>query len=123
MSDLVDLTIAELRANHDRLAAFVASLDEDQLKSPSGALEWTIADVLSHLGSGAEIQHHTIARALGLEEDEPENQPIWDRWNALPPTEQATEFVVADERLVALSESLTPQQRAEVRVDLGFLPA
>jgi hypothetical protein len=66
MTELVDLTIAELRSNHDRLATFVDELDEAQLKSPSGAAEWTIADVLSHLGSGAEIQHHTISSALGV---------------------------------------------------------
>ncbi|MEO6509722.1 MAG: maleylpyruvate isomerase family mycothiol-dependent enzyme [Nocardioides sp.] len=123
MSELVDLTIAELRANHDRLAAFVDELGEDQLKGPSGASEWTIADVLSHLGSGAEIQQHSITRALGSEDDVPENQAVWDRWNALPPTEQAGGFVAADERLVSLFESLTPEQRSSLTVDLGFLPA
>jgi uncharacterized protein (TIGR03083 family) len=123
MTELVALTLAELRANHRRLAAFVDELEESQLKSPSGAAEWTIADVLSHLGSGAEIQHHSISRALGLEGEAPENQPIWDRWNSLPPGEQATGFVEQDERLVALYESLTPEQRTSVVVDLGFLPA
>ena len=119
----MDLTITELRANHDRLAAFVADIEEGQLKGPSGASEWTIADVLSHLGSGAEIQRHTIAKALGDGGDAPSNQEIWDRWNALPPTEQATEFVEADDRLVALYESLTDEQRETTTVDLGFLPA
>ncbi len=123
MTELVDLTIAELRANHDRLAAFVDELGEDQLKGPSGASEWTVADVLSHLGSGAEIQHHSITRALGSQDEAPENQAIWDRWDALPPTEQASGFLAADERLVSLFESLTPQQRTELTVDLGFLPA
>jgi uncharacterized protein (TIGR03083 family) len=123
MTELVDLTIAELRSNHDRLAAFVDELDEAQLKSPSGAAEWTIADVLSHLGSGAEIQHHTISSALGVEDEVPENQAIWDHWNALPPTEQASAFVAADERLVSLYESLTPEQRSSLSVDMGFLPA
>jgi uncharacterized protein (TIGR03083 family) len=123
MSELVDLTIAELRANHERLAVFVEGLTEQQLKSPSGASEWTIADVLSHLGSGAELQWHSVSRALGHEQEKPDNQSVWDRWNALPPTEQATEFVASDERLVALYESLTPEQREGTTVDLGYLPA
>jgi uncharacterized protein (TIGR03083 family) len=124
MSELVDQTIAELRANHDRLAAFVAELTEVQLKAQSGAAQWSVADVLSHLGSGAEIQHHTVSRAVRADTgDAPVNQEIWDRWNALPPLEQAAGFVASDERLVSLFESLTPEQRSSVQMDLGFLPA
>jgi uncharacterized protein (TIGR03083 family) len=124
MSELVDQTIAELRANHDRLAAFVAELTEVQLKAQSGAAQWSVADVLSHLGSGAEIQHHTVSRAVsGDSGDALVNQEIWDRWNALPPVEQAAGFVASDERLVSLFESLTAEQWSSVQVDLGFLPA
>jgi uncharacterized protein (TIGR03083 family) len=124
MSDIVDQSIAELRANHDRLAAFVADLTEVQLKAQSGAADWTVADVLSHLGSGAEIQHHVISRAVtGDTGDAPVNQEIWDRWNALPPLKQASGFVESDRRLVELLESLTPEQHESTRVDLGFLPA
>jgi len=55
MTSIVDETIAELRANHDRLRSVVEGLADDQLATQSGAASWTIADVLSHLGSGAEI--------------------------------------------------------------------
>jgi uncharacterized protein (TIGR03083 family) len=124
MSQLLDQSIAELRANHDRLAAFVADLTEVELKSESGAAEWTVADVLSHLGSGAEIQHHTVSRAVdGDTGDAPANQEVWDRWNALPPLEQAAGFVASDRRLVELFKSLTSEQRGSIRIDLGFLPA
>ena len=44
-----------LRASHDRLAGIAGSLDSDDLRKRSCATEWSIADVLSHLGSGAEI--------------------------------------------------------------------
>ena len=124
MSEIADQTIAELRANHERLALFAGELTEVQLKAQSGAAEWNVADVLSHLGSGAEIQHHTVSRAVsGDSGDAPDNREIWDRWNALPPVEQAAGFVASDERLVSLFESLTPEQRQSVQVDLGFLPA
>ena len=53
----------------------------------------------------------------------PGNQDVWDRWNALPPTEQASGFLESDRRLVELYESLTPEQRETTMVDLGFLPA
>jgi uncharacterized protein (TIGR03083 family) len=123
MTSLVDETIAELRANHDRLRAFVEGLTADQLAAQSGAEQWTVADVLSHLGSGAEISRYSLLTALGDDADRPGNQGVWDRWNALPPTEQASGFLESDARLVELYESLTPEQRETTTVDLGFLPA
>ena len=127
MTSLVDETIAELRANHDRLRAVVEGLTDDQLAAQSGAEKWTVADVLSHLGSGAEIARYSLLTALGddgsASGDRPTNQDVWDRWNALPPTEQASGFLESDGRLVELYESLTPEQRETTMVDLGFLPA
>jgi uncharacterized protein (TIGR03083 family) len=124
MTDLVDQSIAELRAHHDRLAAHVATLTADDLAATSGAEKWTVADVLSHLGSGAELSRHSLAAALGeAEGDRPANEAVWDRWNAMTPADQAAGFVSSDARLVELYESLTPDQRATTSVDLGFLPA
>ncbi len=126
MTSLVDETIAELRANHDRLRAVVEGLTDAQLAAQSGAEKWTVADVLSHLGSGAEIARYSLLTALGDDgsaSDRPTNQDVWDRWNALPPTEQASGFLESDGRLVELYESLTPEQRETTVVDLGFLPA
>ena len=123
MSDLVDRSIAELRANHDRLRAHVEGLSADDLWAQSGAEKWTVADVLSHLGSGAEIARYTLLTALGVEGDRPKNQDVWDRWNELSPDEQAAGFVESDARLVELYESLTADQRETTMVDLGFLPA
>jgi uncharacterized protein (TIGR03083 family) len=119
---LVDTSIAELRAIHDRLAARAAGLSADQLTAQSGAENWKVADVLSHLGSGAEINRYPLAGAAGASEDPPPNQQVWDRWNALPPAEQAAGFVESDERLVATYEALTPEQRDTLEIDLGFLP-
>jgi len=120
---LADRTIAALRANHDRLAGVVASLSEAQLTGPSGASDWTIADVLSHLGSGAEIGRYPVeAAATGEAVDAPGNQEVWDRWNALAPADQASSFVQSDEQSVATFEGLSPEQRGSVTIDLGFLP-
>ncbi len=119
-TELVDASIAELRAIHDRLAGL--DLSPEQLTGPSGASEWSVADVLSHLGSGAEINRYTLQGALGTEQEPPANQEVWDRWNALAPAEQAAGFLESDEALVALYEGLSPEQRASLQVDLGFLP-
>ena len=52
--------VAALRRTRDELQAFVQNLSSEELGRPSGASEWTVAQVLSHLGSAAEIGHHTL---------------------------------------------------------------
>ena len=122
-SSLADRTIAALRANHDRLAEVVAGLTPEQLTGPSGASDWTVADVLSHLGSGAEIGWYRIkAAATGERIDAPDNQEVWDRWNGMDPADQASSFVQSDEQSVATFEGLSPEQRDSITIDLGFLP-
>jgi uncharacterized protein (TIGR03083 family) len=124
MTSLADRVIAALRSNHDQLAGLVPSLGEDQLTGGSGAAEWSAAQVLSHLGSGAEIGLATY-RAAQAGEDPPAadfNETVWARWNAMTPREQADGFVEHNARLVAHLESLTAEQREALQVRLGFLP-
>ncbi|MGH3797980.1 MAG: maleylpyruvate isomerase N-terminal domain-containing protein, partial [Pseudonocardiaceae bacterium] len=64
MSDLADRTITALRTGHDELTALLNSLSPDELTQPSAAAEWNISQVLSHLGSGAEIGLATLEAAL-----------------------------------------------------------
>jgi uncharacterized protein (TIGR03083 family) len=125
MTTPADRTIAALRATHDDLAALVPGLSDQQLTGPSGAAEWTVAQVLSHLGSGAEISLATLRGALDGSGAPPAgfNQDVWDRWNAMPPQDQAAGYLRHDADLVAAFEALTPEQRADLTVDMGFLPA
>jgi uncharacterized protein (TIGR03083 family) len=124
MSELVDASIAALRTNHDQLAELVSGAGPDDLKKTSGASEWTVADVLSHLGSGSELFLVRLQAAVdGVPVGEVDNQAVWDRWNAMSPEEQASGFVESEEALVAVLESLDADQRRELNVDLGFLPA
>ncbi|CAN5436833.1 maleylpyruvate isomerase family mycothiol-dependent enzyme [soil metagenome] len=123
MTTLTDRAISALRNRHDTLAELVAAATDEQLAAISGAVDWSVADVLSHLGSGAEIMRFPILAAIdGTPAPDGGRQPIWDRWNALSPREQATQFVDHDERYVATVEALDDGQRAELVVDLGFLP-
>ena len=81
--------------------------------------------MLSHLGSSAEIGAATLLAATGGGEAPGDgfNESVWDRWNAMSPREQADGYLAADAALVAAFEALTPQQRADLQVRLGFLPA
>lgn len=116
--------IAALRSGHDELAAAVRSLDPADLVRPSGASEWQVSQVLSHLGSGAEINLATLAAAQGdgPAPDGDFNRSVWARWDAMPPQEHADGFLDANEQLVKAYESLDETARERLRVDLGFLP-
>jgi uncharacterized protein (TIGR03083 family) len=124
MSNPADKTITALRTGHDELAALVSSMTPDDLTQPSAAAEWTISQVLSHLGSGADITLATLEGALeGTGNPGPDfNQSVWDRWNAMTPSEHAEGFLRADEALVKRFESLDNATRTELRIDFGFLP-
>jgi uncharacterized protein (TIGR03083 family) len=123
MTELVDRSIAALRASHGELEKVIAGLSPERLTEPSGASEWSIAQVLSHLGSGAELTQATISTAVArTPAGEQDNQSVWDRWNAASPEEQASWFLEHDERLIQTFEALTPEQRETLTVEIGFLP-
>ncbi len=113
-----------LRASHDRLAGLVAGLSGEGLRQQSYDTEWSVADVLSHLGSGAEIFALAIdAGAAGGDPPAREAfQQIWDAWNARSPEAQAADAIEADAALVGKIEALTPEQRAAFSVAM-FGPA
>jgi uncharacterized protein (TIGR03083 family) len=111
-----------LRASVDRLADLVSSMDESMLQSPAYPTEWTIADVLSHLGSGAVISQRRTTDALAGRTVPDEFPPsVWDTWNAKSPTEKAADALVADSELVESLESLSDQERSRINLPMGPL--
>ncbi|MDG4781055.1 maleylpyruvate isomerase family mycothiol-dependent enzyme [Micromonospora sp. WMMD961] len=124
MSTTADQILTALRAGHEELAALVRDLKEDDLLRPSGASEWQVSQVLSHLGSGAEINLAALeaARTGAPGPDGDFNRGVWARWDAMSPAEHAAGFLAANERLVEAYEALDAETRAALRIDLGFLP-
>ncbi len=120
-----DAVIAALRSGYESLADRVRGFSDDDLAGPSGAAEWDISQVLSHLGSGAEISRTTVAAALdGDPNPGPDfNQGVWDKWDAMSRRERADNFFTANEAQLALLESLDAGTRDNLRIDFGFLPA
>jgi len=106
--------IAALRASHDRLRSVVGSLTPEQVRSPGYPSEWTIAQVLSHLGSGAEINELVFdAGVAGTDPPKQEDfQAVWAVWDAKTPEMQAADVLAADARLVEKIEALGAEQRA-----------
>lgn len=124
MTSLADRTVAALRRLHDDLAALVPALADDQLAGPSGSSEWPVAQVLSHLGSGAEIglAGHRAALAGEPAPGGDLAPAIWDRWNAMSPREQAVGFVESDESAVRFLEEAGSERIEATQVQLSWLP-
>jgi uncharacterized protein (TIGR03083 family) len=120
-----DTVIAALRSGHDSLADRVSGFSDEDLAGPSGSAEWDISQVLSHLGSGAEISRATLQAALDGEPNPGSdfNHAVWDKWNAMTRRERADGFLEANQDLLALLESLDEQTKDNLSIDMGFLPA
>jgi len=109
-----------LGASVARLHDLTRDLDDTQLTGPSYCRDWTIAQVLSHLGSGAVINQRGLADTLaGAETPEDFAPSVWDEWNAKTPRAQAVDALVADETLQDRLKALGEQDRARVAYRLG----
>jgi uncharacterized protein (TIGR03083 family) len=111
--------IGILRTSHNRLAALAGPLGPDQLRAQSYDTDWTVAQVLSHLGSGAEIATLNLAAALGGagQIDQSAFPPIWEAWNNRTPQAQAADALTWDEQHVSRLEQLTDEQLAGIRLE------
>lgn len=112
--------LSVLQASVDRLAALVGPLTADELRAHAYPSEWTVADVLSHLGSGAIIHRRRLEAVLAGEElDTAQVRAIWDEWNAMSPEDQRSEAVRADRALLERLGSLSDEDRARFRFVMG----
>jgi uncharacterized protein (TIGR03083 family) len=112
--------IAALRNSHDRLASVAGPLTSDELSAPSYDRDWSIADVLSHLGSQTEI--FSVYLDAALEGREPPGseifQPIWDAWNGRSVKRQSADSIAASEAFVSRVEALSDEQLAGLHAEL-----
>lgn len=115
-----DQALRALRASVERLRSGAERFAPGDLARMSYAKDWTIAQVLSHLGSGAVIMRHQIGEALGGDRPDPSfAQGVWDEWNAKPPERQAADALVADASLIERLDAVTDDERARFELALG----
>jgi uncharacterized protein (TIGR03083 family) len=109
-----------LQASTDRLHRLVASLDDAQLEGSAFPTEWTIADVLSHLGSSAVIMQRRLDDGL-LDRATPDEfaPSVWDTWNAKSPRAKTDDALVADRALLERIESIGEPERVAFRFSMG----
>jgi uncharacterized protein (TIGR03083 family) len=112
--------LAALAGSVDRLHAVVGGLDPAQLTGPAYPTEWSVADVLSHIGSGAVILHRRLDDSLaGTPTPDDAAQGVWDAWNAKGPEATAADALVADRDLLDRLEGLTDDERLRFEFAMG----
>jgi uncharacterized protein (TIGR03083 family) len=112
--------LAALRSSHDRLAAALGPLSDEQVSRRSYADEWTIAQVASHLGSGAEIFRLIVDAGL-KQSPAPgpgEFHPVWDLWNGKDAPAQARDAVIADAAFLDHVAAVGPAERDAWQLEL-----
>jgi uncharacterized protein (TIGR03083 family) len=112
--------ISALRHSHERLRANVEPLGPGRLTQLSYCSGWSIAEVVSHIGSQSEI--FELWLDAGLSGREPPGRdvfaPIWDKWNAKSPQAQAADGLAADLAALERFGSLDAGQLARLRLQL-----
>jgi uncharacterized protein (TIGR03083 family) len=112
--------ITALGTSHERVRGLVEPLDSDEVRASAYPSEWSIAQVLSHLGSGAEIFNLFLDAALSGE-DPPGRElfePIWAEWNSRSPETQVSEAIRVDAVFVERISALSPTQRDELHLSM-----
>jgi uncharacterized protein (TIGR03083 family) len=109
-----------LRASQQRLKVLVESLDDADLERATSDHGWSVAEVLSHLGSQSEI--FTLFVDAGLNGTEPPSNetfgPIWDAWNAKSPAAKSSDALAADATFLQHVERLDPEHLARFELSL-----
>jgi len=108
-----------LRDSHERLAGLVRPLTPEQLRAQSYDSDWTVAQVLSHIGSGAEIGVLMLGAALteGGELDRDAFPLIWDTWNNKTPDDQAADSLTWDDAYISRLEQLSDDELAAMGLE------
>ena len=109
-----------LRTSARRLRGIVEPLDDEAIMQAAYPTEWTIAQVMSHLGSGAVILQRRLHDELAGTTTSDEFAPrIWDEWNATTPRAQVDDGLAADAAFLAALDALGDDERDRFRFEMG----
>jgi uncharacterized protein (TIGR03083 family) len=117
--------LTALWASHRRLDDATRPLTDEQIAGPSYCTDWSTAQVLSHIGSGAQIFGLLLEAGLAGAETpgREEFSKIWDVWNSMSPTEQARQSLVADAAFLRRVEGVPADQLDSLQMSLFGTPA
>jgi uncharacterized protein (TIGR03083 family) len=124
MSATTELQTA-LRSSHRRLEEATRPLTDEEIAGPSYCTDWSTAQVLSHIGSGAQIFGLLLDAGLSGAEapGREEFSKIWDVWNAMSPDEQAESSLVADSAFLQRVDAVPAEELDALQMNLFGAPA
>ncbi len=109
-----------LRVSVQRLRDIVGPIDDNAISESAYPSEWTIAQVMSHLGSGAVILHRRLDDQLAGTSTADDFAPeIWDEWNAKTPRAQVDDGLTADAAFLAQLEAVSAHARERFSFSMG----
>jgi uncharacterized protein (TIGR03083 family) len=118
----MDNPLGALRNSVGHLHELCGDLSDDELERQSYDSEWSIAQVLSHLGSGAVILRRRLEDIRGGSATPDDFAPsVWDDWNAKAPRAQADDALTADDAVLVALEDVSEAERAELVFAMGPL--
>ena len=116
----MDARLQQLRNSSDRLRDLVAPLDDAVLEAQAYPTEWSIAQVLSHIGSGAVIMLGRLDDGLAGRPSPDDFAPsVWAEWNAKSARAMCDDALIADAAVVERLEGLSDDELAGFRFTLG----
>jgi uncharacterized protein (TIGR03083 family) len=119
---MADGHLDALRSSVARLHSLTTARPATELTRPAYPSEWSIADVLSHLSSGAVITKRRLQDSLaGVDTPDGFAPSVWDAWNAKDPAAKREDGLIADAKLLAALEAVTPEQCATFAATMGPL--
>src|SRR3954469_13343199 len=109
---MADTHVEALRSSVGRLRGLVGAMGDEDLTRPAYPTDWSIADVLSHLGSGAVILQRRLEDGLAGRDSPDDYAPgVWDTWNAKPARTKRADALVADGDLLARIDGVGREER------------
>ncbi|HEX9993996.1 MAG TPA: maleylpyruvate isomerase family mycothiol-dependent enzyme [Acidimicrobiales bacterium] len=117
---MADARVDALRSSVARLHGLAVDMSDADLTHQAFPTEWTIADVLSHLGSGAVITQRRLEDALvGTDTPDDFAPGVWDTWNAKDAVAKRDDALAADAELLARIDAVTSDERAVFSFSMG----
>ena len=111
MNHDVEELLSLLETSHEQLLSLMRRDDAPAPKASAFPAEWAVSDVISHLGSGAEI-FALILRRLVQDEPAPVQEDfvsIWSRWDAKAPEDQVQDGLQSDAYFVDVAVSASSE--------------
>ena len=112
--------IDALRGSVAHLHTTVEGLTPDQITGPAYPSEWTVADALSHIGSGAVILNRWLDDTItGAPTPDDFAPAVWDVWNGKDAQDQAADALAADRALLDALEAVSANDRDTFTFSFG----